>query len=262
MIAGAVEIQMLADLARLKADMDQAKGIAGAAAKSMQASFDFMKGALQGIVAGLSVHAFVSWMKGRHRRRRRDQEFAAITGVAAKDVAGLQLAFAQGNVGRDEMTKGLAKLSKQMVEGNAAFDQLGIKTRNADGTLRSTKATLYDVADAFAAMKDGPAKTAYAMELFGKSGADMIATLNEGSAGMREMAEMAEKLGLVIDEDAAEAADSPTTPRNCSAWPVGRGAPDHGATAAHALNSPAGGFLTAMTQGDALTRPPACWRPA
>lgn len=254
MIAGAVEIQMLADLARLKADMDQAKGIAGAAAKSMQASFDFMKGALQGIVAGLSVHAFVSWMKGAIDAGDATKEFAAITGVAAKDVAGLQLAFAQGNVGRDEMTKGLAKLSKQMVEGNAAFDQLGIKTRNADGTLRSTKATLYDVADAFAAMKDGPAKTAYAMELFGKSGADMIATLNEGSAGMREMAEMAEKLGLVIDEDAAEAADKFNDTTQLLGMGLQGVARQTMAQLLPTLNSLAGGFLTAMTQGDALSQ--------
>jgi len=43
-LAGAIEIQMLADLARLKKDMDAAKGMVGDATREMQRYADLVKG--------------------------------------------------------------------------------------------------------------------------------------------------------------------------------------------------------------------------
>jgi hypothetical protein len=199
-VLGAIEIQMLADLARLRQDMDSAKGIVGAAAKTMQ-------GALSVVGAGLSITAFAGWIKSAIDAGDATKEFSQKTGLAARDVAGLQLAFRQGGVGSEELEKSIGKLSRQMVDGNQTFKDLGIQTRNTDGTLRSVKQVLYDTADAFAGMDDGAVKSARAQEIFGKSGAALIPTLNEGAEGLRKMAETAERLGLVIDSDTAEAAD-------------------------------------------------------
>jgi hypothetical protein len=253
-IAGAIEIQMLADLARLKKDMDEAKGLVGTATKSMAAAADFAKGALAGIAAGLTVHAFTSWMKGAIDAGDATKEFAAKTGVAAKDVAGLQLAFKQGGVDADSLTGGIGKLSKQMVEGNDAFRRLGIETKNADGTMRGVKDVLYQTADAFAGIKDGAAKSALAQELFGKSGAALIPVLNEGADGMRAMAEMAEKLGLVIDEDTANAADSFNDTIELLGMGMQGVARQAMAQLLPAMNAVAGGFLEAMTEGDSLRK--------
>jgi hypothetical protein len=52
--------------------------------------------------------------------------------------------------------------------------QLGIKTRDASGKLRSTQDVLGDLAERFATMPDGPVKTAIAIDALGKSGADLI----------------------------------------------------------------------------------------
>lgn len=252
MVIGGIEIRMLADLASLKRDMDQAKGLVGSASKSMQAGADVIKGAFVGIASGLSVAAFVSWMRSAIDAADATKAFSQKTGLAAKDVAGLQLAFKQGGVESGALTTSISKLSKQMVEGNKTFDDLGIKTRNADGSMRSTKAVLYETADAFAGMKDGAAKTALAVELFGKSGMEMIPTLNEGAEGLRDMADMATKLGLVIDNDTADAADR----FNDTAELLGLGlqgiARQAMAQLLPALSNVAGGFLNAMTSGDTL----------
>jgi hypothetical protein len=253
-VIGGIEIQMMADLARLKQDMDQAKAMVGTAAKAMQASGDLVKGVFSGIAAGLTLHAFTAWMKGAIDAGDATKAFAQKTGVAAAEVAGLQLAFKQGGVGTDQLTTGMSKLQKQMVEGNKAFDTLGVKTRNADGTMRGTKDVLYDTADAFASVTDGAAKGALAVEIFGKAGLEMIPTLTEGADGLREMAEMAAKLGLVIDSDTAEAADK----FNDTAELLGMGlqgiARQTMAQLLPALNSLAGGFLEGMTTGNALTQ--------
>ena len=254
MIAGQIEIQMMADLARLKKDMDEAKGIVGNAAAAMGSAMDFVKGAIGGMVAGLSVHAFTGWLKAAIDAGDATKEFAQKTGIAAKDVAGLQLAFKQGGVEGDALTGSISKLSKQMVAGNDAFKQLGVETRNTDGTLRNVKDVLYDTAEAFSGIKDGAAKSALAQEVFGKSGAALIPTLNEGADGLREMADMAEKLGLVISEDVAEQSDKFNDTMQLISMSSQGLARQVIAEVLPTLNSLAGAFLKSKTEGDGMHR--------
>lgn len=202
---GALEFELGANLLPLKRDMDQAQSLVGGALGGIKGAFTGMLG---GLAAGLGVAAFTGWIKSAIDAGDATKAFSQKTGLAAKDVAGLQLAFKQGGVDGDALTGSMAKLGKQMVEGNKAFADLGVNTRNADGSMRSSTAVLYDLADAFAGMGDGAHKSALAQEIFGKSGAALIPTLDEGSEGLRKMADMAERLGLVIDQETAEAADS------------------------------------------------------
>ena len=59
------------------------------------------------------------------------------------------------------------------------------------------------MAEAFAGMKDGAGKTALAVAIFGKAGADLIPMLNAGADGLRSMRGEAEALGVVFTGDAA-----------------------------------------------------------
>jgi hypothetical protein len=59
-------------------------------------------------------------------------------------------------------------------------------------------------ADYFARLPDGPAKTAAAMERFGKSGADLIPILNKGRAGIAQLEAEARRLGVTVDNETAE----------------------------------------------------------
>lgn len=251
-ILGAIEIQMLADLARLKQDMDQAKNLVGNASKEMQRMADLAKTALGAIGVGLSVGAFVNWMKSAIDAGDATKAFGQKTGVAAKDVAGLQLAFKQGGVDGDGLTAALGKMSKQVGEGSKSLDLMGVKTRNADGSMRSIKDVLYDTADAVAGMKDGIAKQNLVLDVFGKSGLALIPTLNEGSQGMREMADMAEKLGLVINEETADAADKFNDTTELLGMGLQGVARQVMAQLLPTLNALAGSFLQSVTSGDAL----------
>lgn len=60
---------------------------------------------------------------------------------------------------------------------------------------------LGEAADRFAAMKDGTAKTRLAVQLFGKSGKDLIPFLNLGSGGIAEMQDKLKALNLTITDD-------------------------------------------------------------
>jgi len=204
---GTLEFQFIADLARLKSDMAEVKRSVGSTTTFIESSASTAKNALAGIAAGLSVAAFSGWIKSAIDAGDATKEFSQKTGVAAKDVAGLQLAFKQGGVEGDALASAIAKLARNMALGSDAFGQLGVSVRNSDGTLRDVKDVLEDVADATARMGDGATKSALLQQVLGKSAAALIPTLNEGGAGMRAMADEAERLGLVIDSDAAEASD-------------------------------------------------------
>lgn len=253
-VLGAIEIQMLADLARLKKDMDEAKNIVGTSVRGIQDLAGGAMKALGAIGVGLSVGALVSWVKGAIDAADATSKLSMQTGIAAEDIAGLQLAFKLGGAGSDAMGSSLAKLSKQIADGNSAFDSLGVKTRNADGSLRSTKDVLGDVADQFKVMPNGVAKTASAMEMFGKSGAVLIPMLNGGREGLEAMDEAARKLGLSIGGETAQSAEQLNDTMDLLGH-VGNGfATTVAGKMLPALNSLAGSLFESATQSGYLQR--------
>ena len=65
------------------------------------------------------------------------------------------------------------------------FKDLGIQIKDSAGNLRQPNAIFEDVAEIFHNTEDGAAKTALAVELFGKSGAALIPMLNDGKSGLQ-----------------------------------------------------------------------------
>ncbi len=136
------------------------------------------------------------------------------TGVAVEELSRLQYAAKLSDTSTEALGKGIGNLSKLMVgaaaggaESGKLFERFDISLRNTDGTMRSTTEVMYDLADVFAVMPDGPEKTTLAMEFFGKKlGSELIPLLNQGSAGLREMGDEAERLGLVLSGSQAKAA--------------------------------------------------------
>lgn len=246
-IAGDILIRMAADVASLKSDMDRAKSAVGDAV-------DIMKKAAIGLAGAFSAQMFAGWLKSAIDAGDEMGKLAARTGIAVQDIAGLQLAFQLGGAESGVFASSMAKLSKQIVEGNEAFKRLGIETRNTDGSIRGVKDILYDTADAFSEMEDGTAKSAMAMEIFGKSGAELIPVLNAGSDGLREMDEMARKLGLSMSQEAAANAEK----FNDTLDLIGMGLQGVGRQVAGqilpTLASLAGTFLETMTEGDRLAK--------
>ena len=136
-------------------------------------------------------------------------------GTTTEALSQLRYAADLAGVSSSSLDKALLKLNRSMSEtavkgaGNAAnaFKALGVEVENADGTMRASDAVLDDVADKFAGMQDGATKTALAMDLFGKSGAEMIPLLNGGSQALAEARREADALGQTIDGKAAKAAE-------------------------------------------------------
>ena len=168
-----------------------------------------LKGILAGIGVGVSVAGMTSFLKTAIDAADATAKLAAQTGLATREIAGLQLAFQLGGVEADALGPAVARLSKSIFDNAETLKELGIQSKNTDGSLKSTRQVLGEVADRFASWSDGVAKSAAAAELFGsRLGTRLIPVLNVGSKGLAEFDETARRLGLTIDEDVAKKAEN------------------------------------------------------
>lgn len=136
-------------------------------------------------------------------------------GVMTEALSELAWAGELSDVSLDKITTGLQRLSYNMGQAASgadktlgkAFKQLGIDITDANGQLRSADAVLLDLAESFAAMPAGADKTALAMRIFGRAGGEMITLLDNGKTGLREMAQEARGLGVVISTEMGQRAE-------------------------------------------------------
>ena len=117
-------------------------------------------------------------------------------------------------VSGEKFEGGLRKLATRMLDAATGSDEaargfaaVGVAIQNQDGTLRATDQVLLDLTDRFKAMPDGAEKTALAVELFGKSGADLIPFLNQGRDGVEALTTELQALGVQIGGDTAAQAE-------------------------------------------------------
>lgn len=142
-------------------------------------------------------------------------ELSQSLGVTVEDLSRMRYAAELSGVSLEGLEKSIKKLSTALYDASQsatgpaakALAALGISATDAAGNVRPAIAVIGDMAAKFETMPNGVAKTALAIKVFGKSGADMIPMLNEGRAGLTAMYEEAEQLGIVLDTETAAAAE-------------------------------------------------------
>lgn len=214
MIAGSLEIQLLANMARLQKDMDQAKGMVGGAMKNIESTVASAKRALGALGIGVGFGALIASLKSVADHADNIGKTAQKIGITTESLSALQYAGKLADVSMEQLSTGMKRLSANMLdmsngtgEAQDAFRALGISVTESNGQLKAGDKVLIEVAERFANMEDGADKTALAMKLFGKSGAEMIPLLNAGASGLKDMSDEAKRLGLIISLDTAKAAE-------------------------------------------------------
>lgn len=141
-------------------------------------------------------------------------EVSSKTGITTQDLSKLGFAAEQNDTSFDGLTTGLRILSKNLTEAATGskeqtklFNALGISVKDTHGNVRPLNDVLLQTADVFKGLPDGPEKAAIAMKLFGKSGADLVPLLNQGSAEIKRLGGEAERMGLSVDGATAALGD-------------------------------------------------------
>jgi hypothetical protein len=120
------------------------------------------------------------------------------TGELHNKLQALQLDTRSYQNDLSNLTDQTANYRVELTKSTDPLQAINVATKNADGTARGFNDILLDVADRFKEMPASAEKTALAMQLFGRSGKDMIKILNQGSQGIKDLEASAEKMGLTL----------------------------------------------------------------
>lgn len=200
---GGITIEMAANIARLQSDMAEAKKSVGGAMGEINRVAGIAKTALGALGAAVSVGAFVNLIKGSI------DAAGALNDLSIKTGASVESLSKFGEVGRlsgvsaeqigqsmNRLAKSLAVASEDSKGAAAAIKSLGL---DFDQFKRlSPDEQMLAVAKAMNGFADGSGKSAAAMALFGKQGAELLPF-------MTDLAETGELQARVTTEQAAQA---------------------------------------------------------
>lgn len=140
------------------------------------------------------------------------KDTAIAMGISNDSLQRLGYAAQMSGASQEMLADGLRQLARAAVEAKdansetaKAFRRLGVSATDSAGQLRAPDEILMGLADGFKRLPAGAEKSALAMQFFGRSGAQLIQTLDNGSAGLRELGAEAASLGLIMDDAAVEA---------------------------------------------------------
>ncbi len=140
-------------------------------------------------------------------------DMAQKLGMSTEQLSAYDYAAKMSGASTEAIATSVQKLNSNMADAargqgsaKAALDALGISVTDANGALKTNDEVMREVADRFAQFPDGATKSAMAVDIFGKSGADLIPMLDEGAVGLARMQEEAAAMGLILSTETAKAA--------------------------------------------------------
>jgi len=135
-------------------------------------------------------------------------------GMTVNELQSLQFAAGQTGASAEELEKGLTRFNRSISEastgigtGLRSFKALGIEVTDAAGNLRPTNELLNLTADRLTKIKDPADRVRIAFDLFGRSGVNLINTLQGGSGEMNKLREEFNKFTVELTEENAKATE-------------------------------------------------------
>lgn len=171
-----------------------------------------VKGGIAGLVGALSVGAFVNLGRAALKYASDLGDVSQQLGVTTKDLQTLRYAAGQLGVSQGELEKGLENLTKTLgrvavgAEKPAkALQAIGLNAQQV--AQMDTGAAFRTIADALSQVTDRAQRAAVETALFGEAGAKLDTMLSGGSAALNELANAAERLGIVLSDEQIQKAD-------------------------------------------------------
>ena len=183
-----------------------AKGVAGIAASLGTAA---VAGGIGLIVSGMSAAAASVWRFSEAAAGIDD--IAQRTGASAEALSQLRYAAEQSGANLEAVEKGMRKLgdvTTQAAGGSksaaAALASVGLSAEQL--LAMPVEGRFLAVAQGISQIQDPAAQASVAMDLLGKSGADLVPMMADGAGGIRALMAEADKLGMTISGEQAAAA--------------------------------------------------------
>ncbi|MFI5260870.1 MAG: phage tail tape measure protein, partial [Candidatus Paceibacteria bacterium] len=139
------------------------------------------------------------------------EELSHATGLSTESISALGNVAATRGVSMEALAKGLERMSrsalaaaKNPMAATNAYREFGIQIQDVNGKVLGADQILMNTADRFAEFEDGPAKTAAAIKIFGRAGAEMIGLLDLGGEHINKLKKDFDDLGATISTSTGE----------------------------------------------------------
>jgi len=168
---------------------------------------------LSGLGVALGVHQFQQWIQSSVDAADRTLELSQAVGASTEHLSALHLVARTAGVDLDQLGVSLARQNKFIGEANEGNSKAVATLRDLGLTLRDFKGKdsvqVFELlAKRISALPSPIQKTKAAIDIFGRSGANLIPTMNElAEEGLGRVVERARELGVLIDTRLAQAAD-------------------------------------------------------
>lgn len=158
-----------------------------------------------GIVSAATryVSSLVSMGQAQAQVIDRQSKLAARLGMTYGEFAGLSLAGDLAGVSMDQIAAAATKADVAFVKASngsatarAGFDRLGLSLTDLAGM--SAAERFQAISSAIAALPTEAERSAAAVQMFGRAGAELLPLFNGGAEGIQQAAEQAERLGLAL----------------------------------------------------------------
>ena len=188
------------------------KGMSGAT--KMAAGFAGIITKVGLAVAGLTG-VFAAFIIRQAQLIDRIGKVAKTTGISAETLQKFSFAAEQAGVSTDQAQVALRRFSRRLGEAQRGtgelaptLKRLGINLKDSNGQFKTAEAVLLEFADGIANTEGESNKLSLAFKAFDSEGAELVTTLNGGSAALLEMFEKAEALGGVLSTDAIQGVEN------------------------------------------------------
>lgn len=192
------------------------KKIGEVAGKGVQASIDLTVAGIKAMAtASVSAVTSLGALAIKSGQMADDlNTLSATTGLSTEQLQKFSYASDLIDVSTETLAGSLKKLTANMSKAKddtgssaEAFKKLGVNIKNADGTLRNNNDVFEDTIKALGNIANETERDALAMEIFGKSATDLNPLIEGGIDTLAKMGEQADKLGLILSQDALDGAN-------------------------------------------------------
>lgn len=181
--------------------------------RAWKTAFAAVSGAAVGAFAKQAAIGFVTLAKEVVDYRNELTDAAARTGLMNEQLQALRMsAEASGQdfgpflSSMERLPKLLANVDAGSKRAVAAFDNLGIKVHNTDGTLRQSSDVVEDIVKALGSIEDPSTRAIRGMDLFGRAGGKVVQALAAGAESFEEMNKFAREWGVETGPEAKKVA--------------------------------------------------------
>jgi len=206
-MADDVEVKFGADISDFEPSLNQLRFALEGLTNPLRAIRSTLGDVGDAFIAAFAVDKLITFTEEMTKLGLSVQNVAQQLGESVEEVTRFQALAESVGVSGDQATNALERLARGLSQtaqngspAQRAMEALGISFKDAQGNIQPLQDLLPEIAQKFSTMADGPNKTALAIALFGRAGADMIPILDKGTAGIQAMAEEADRLGVTMGQ--------------------------------------------------------------